>query len=156
MSSVRTITAAVLGELLPELEYAAPSLLERLERGEPLVAPSSPTDLGFETGAVDSVLLEFFKALVPYVKAVLDSGVLGLIQSWLLSEREGRRDAELIAGVNALIEENAKLRQSVARIAEIVGRREGTAVSTEEVVGLIAEATSRVSRSDGRGANDDD
>lgn len=156
MVSADIITAAVLGELLPELEYAAPLLLERSERGDPLVGTTSPTDLGFETGVVDSVLLEFFKALVPYVKAVLDSGVLSIIQGWMAAARETRHHSELIAGVNSLIEENAKLRQAVERIAELLGRREGAPVSTEEVVESIAAATYRVGTSEREGTRADD
>src|SRR4051794_19524633 len=126
MTREDTIAAAILGELIPELEYAAPLLLERSDRGDPLVGTTSPTDLGFGTGAVDSVLLEFFKSLVPYVKTVLSWGMLRVIQAWLSSQRESRQHAELLAMLNVLLTENARLRQTVERIAELLGRREGT------------------------------
>lgn len=90
MTPEKTITAAILGELIPELQYAAPVLLERLDRGDPLVGTTSPTDLGFETGAVDSVLLEFFKSLVPYVQTALGWGTLGILQRWQLSKNAVR------------------------------------------------------------------
>lgn len=149
MMNEDTITAAILGELIPELEYAAPVLLERSDRGDPLVGTTSPTDLGFETGAVDSVLLEFFKSLVPYVRIVLTWGVLRVIQAWLSSQRESRHDAELLAMLNGLLVENAKLRQTVERIAELLGRREGVPVTAEDVVQSIAAATCRVDSADG-------
>jgi hypothetical protein len=143
-----TITAAILGELLPELEYAAPLLLERWDRGDPLVGTTSPADLGFETGAIDSVLLELFKSLVPYVKTVLSWGVLRVIQAWLLSQRESRQHAELIATLNALFAEDARLRQAVEGIADVVGRREGVHVSAEDIVQSIDAATDRIGNSD--------
>ena len=143
-----TITAAILGELVPELEYAAPLLLERWNRGDPLVGTTSPADLGFETGAIDSVLLELFKALVPYVKTVLSWGVLRVIQAWLASQRESRHHAELVATLNALFAEDARLRHAVKEIADMVGRREGALVSAEDVVQSIGEATARVGSAD--------
>lgn len=143
-----TITAAILGELVPELEYAAPLLLERSERGDPLVGTTSPTDLGFETGAVDSVLLELFKSLVPYVKTLMTWGMLTVVQTWLLSQRESRQHAELVANLNALVEENAKLRQTVETIAQLLARREGVPVSRHDVVESVAAATYRVGNAD--------
>lgn len=148
MTREDTITAAILGELIPELEYAAPVLLGRSDRGDPLVGTTSPTDLGFETGAVDSVLLEFFKSLVPYVKTVLSWGVLRVIQAWLSSQRESRQHAELQAMLNGLLAENARLRQTVERIAELLGRREGEPVSAEDVLRSFAAAMYRISSTD--------
>ncbi len=151
MTREDTITAAILGELIPELEYAAPLLLERSDRGDPLVGTTSPTDLGFETGAVDSVLLELFKSLVPYMKTVMSWGMLRVIQEWLSSQRESRHNAELLAMLNGLIVENARLRETVERVAELLGRREGVPVSAEGVVQAIAAATYRVGSTDSGG-----
>jgi hypothetical protein len=148
MTREDTITAAILGELIPELEYAAPVLLERSDRGEPLVGTTSPTDLGFETGAVDSVLLELFKSLVPYVKTVLSWGVLRVIQAWLSSQRESRQHAELLAMLNGLLAENARLRKTIDRIAELLGDRDGAPVPAEDVVQSIAAATYRAGSTD--------
>jgi hypothetical protein len=148
MNDENTIIAAILGELLPELEYAAPVLLERSDRGEPLVGTTSPTDLGFETGALDSVLLELFKSLVPYVKTVLSWGALRVVQTWLSSKRESRHQDELLATLTVLVTENAKLRRAGDTIAEMLARREGAPVSREDVVQSIAEATCRVGSTD--------
>ncbi|HKO59256.1 MAG TPA: hypothetical protein VJ276_25545 [Thermoanaerobaculia bacterium] len=144
MTRETAITGAILGELLPELQYAAPVLLERSDRGDPLVASTSPADIGFETGAVDSVLLELFKTLVPYVKAALGWGVLRVVQTWLASQRESRHHAELVASLTALLAENAKLRQAFESIAAVRSRREGVAASTADVVDSIADAAERI------------
>lgn len=144
MTRETTITAVILGELTPELEYAAPVLLERFDRGEPLVGTTSPTDVGFDTSAVDSVLLELFKSLIPYVKAMLGWGLLVVIQGWLAAERESRQHAELVATITAVVEENARLRQTMERIAELLARREGAPVSVGDVVELIAAAMHRL------------
>ena len=148
MTREDTIAAAILGELIPELEYAAPVLLERSDRGDPLVGTISPTDPGFETGAVDSVLLEFFKSLVPYVKTVLSWGILRVIQAWLSSQRESRHQAELLAMLSGLLAENARLRQTVEKIAELLARREGVPVSADDVVQSIVAAICRVGSTD--------
>jgi hypothetical protein len=148
MSGEDAVAAAILGELIPELKYAAALLLERSGRGDPLVGTTSPTDPGFETGAVDSVLLELFKALVPYVKTVLSWGMLRVIQASLSSGRESRQRGELVAALNVLVAENANLRQAVERIAALLAGREGAPVSQEDVVESIAEATQRVDTTD--------
>lgn len=148
MTSEQTITAAIIGELVPELEHASPILLERWERGEPLLRAASPTDVGFETGAVDSVLLELFNALVPYVKTILGWGVLSVIQMRLWSEREERHHAELVAAVRAAAEAHAQAANGIVAIAEAVARRDGTAVSTDEVIDSIARAASRLGRTE--------
>jgi hypothetical protein len=144
MTRETAITAAILGELLPELEYAAPVLLERSDRGDPLVVTTSPADIGFETGALDSVLLEFFKALVPYVKAALGWGVLRVVQTWLSSNRESRQHADLVAHLTALLAENAKLRQTFESIAAVLTRRETLPMSTTDVVEIVADAAERL------------
>ena len=148
MTRENAITAAILGELIPELEYAAPVLLERLHRGDPLVESTSPNDLGFETGAVDSVLLELFKSLVPYVETLVSWGVFSAVQAWLVAERESRHHGELVVKFNALIEENAKLRQTIDGIAQLIARREGVAVSRDDVVDTITAGTYRVAKTD--------
>jgi len=148
MNREDTITATILGELIPELEYAAPVLLERSDRGDPLVGTTSPTDPGFETGAVDSVLLELFKSLLPYVKLVLSWGVLRIIQAWLSSQRQSRQQSDLLSMLNLLLSENAKLRQAVEKIAELLGRSDGEPVSTEDVMKSIAAAAFRAGGTD--------
>lgn len=143
-----TITAAILGELIPELEYAAPLLLARSDRGEPLVGATSPTDVGFETGAVDSVLLELFKALIPYVKTILTWGVLRVVQEWLTSHRESRQRADIVAALTLLAAENASMGRSFGQIAELLARREAAPVSSEDVAQSIAAAAERLGAAD--------
>ena len=139
MTRENTITAAILGELIPELQYAAPVLLERFERGEPLVGTTSPTDLGFDTSQLDPVLLEFFKALVPHVQMVLGWGVLTVLQTWRVQKRDARSQDEQVAALHVLINQNAKLRQILENIAEVLSRRDP--VSASEVLESIAAAT---------------
>lgn len=148
MTSENTMTAAILGELIPELQYAAPLLLERLDRGEPLVGTAPPTDLGFDPGAVDSVLLEFFKALVPYVKTVLGLGMLPALQAWQSSKRDSRHHAELVARLDVLIEQDAKLGQIIDKATELLARMDGAPVSRKEFLESIATASRRVATRD--------
>jgi hypothetical protein len=140
------IAAAIVGELLPELEYAAPVLLERFNDGEPLVLTTPPTDLGFGTGAVDSVLLEFFKAIVPHVKTALSCGMLTAVQGWFLYEHAARNHAAQAAQLKALLAENqhAALYQSVAGLAALLTRKDGAPVSVEDVVSAIVDAMRRL------------
>lgn len=145
MTEEQTVTAAILGELIPGLEYAAPVFLERHERGEPLIGTSPSTDLGFEgSSPVDSVLLEFFKALVPYVKTVLGCGVFGAIQMWQLSRRISRNHAELIATISTRAAENAKLSQAFQTIADFMTRYYASPVSPNEIIEAIVAAADRL------------
>jgi hypothetical protein len=74
--------------------------------------------------------------------------VLRVIQASLSSQRESRHHAELVATLNVLFAEDVRLRHAVEGIADMVGRREGALVSTEDVVQSISEATYRVGRAD--------
>lgn len=145
MPDDRAIAAAIVGELLPELEYVAPLLLERLEKNEPLVLRTPPTDLGFGTGAVDSVLLEFFKALVPYVQAALSYGMLTVVQGWLLYEHTARNHAAQATQLNGVLTQNAALAQTLAAVAALLARRDGESVEVEDVVQAIVDAMRRLS-----------
>lgn len=135
------IVGSIVRELVPELEYAAPTLVSRFNRGEPLVVTIPPSELGFEGGAVDHVLLELFKALVPYVKAALGCGMLTMIQSWRLHERSSLSQAQQAVQLNALVDQNAELRQILDRIAGLLSRYDGAPVRTTEVVESIAAST---------------
>ena len=75
MIDERTAAAAILGQLIPELEYAAPVLLERLDHDQLMVNRRSPSDLGFETGMIAPGTLDLFRVLAPYVTAALSSGL---------------------------------------------------------------------------------
>jgi hypothetical protein len=148
MTSEKTFTAAILGELIPQAEYAAPVLLERFERGEPLVQPTSATDVGFEGGTVDSVALEFFKAFVPWVQAALAAGMLTVLQTWHVSRRSAQGQAEMIAALTRVVEENAKLREAVEAIARLMSAMDKAPVATRQVLESIAAASERVDPAD--------
>jgi len=144
MTHENSLAAAILGELIPELEYAAPTLLERLERGERLVESRPPTDLGFETGAIAPQLLELFTELAPYVQAVLSYGALGILQTWLLYERGSKSQEELSEKLTTMAAKQAELERSIRQIADALARAEGTPVSAEEVTSAIAAAAERM------------
>jgi hypothetical protein len=138
MMDERTATAAILGQLIPQLEYAAPVLLDRLERGLPLVEQKSPTDLGFDTGTIDSGTLELFRVLAPYVTAALSSGLFVIIQSKSL--------AELRAALAQLRTENARLRLKLDSIADVVSTRVKGPVPQSYVDDAITSAIEQLSQ----------
>lgn len=145
------IAAAIVGELLPEVEYAAPVLLERFNDGEELVLTTPPTDLGFGTGAVDSVLLELFKALVPYVKTALGCGMLTVVQGWFIYEHAARNHAAQAAQLNTVLTQNVAVYQALASVAALLARKDGASVTIEEVVNVIVDAMTRLGATlDGR------
>ena len=86
------------------------------------------------------MLLEFFKALVPYVKAALGCGILGVFQAWQSSRRDSRHHAALISMLSVLIDEEAKVRQAVERMADTMAHADRAPVSRGEVVEWIASA----------------
>ncbi|HEX7152278.1 MAG TPA: hypothetical protein VF618_12390 [Thermoanaerobaculia bacterium] len=146
MTGEKAIIAAILGELIPELKYAAPRLLERFDRGDALIHATPPKDVGFEGGAVDSVLLECFKALVPYVQMVLGWGVIGAFNIWQASKRDSRHHAELVALLTAQLDQSVKMQQGVAGLSRTVSRMDKEPFSTMQVVESIAAALERVGR----------
>jgi hypothetical protein len=137
MTDEKTLTAAILGELIPQLRYAAPVLLERYERGEQLVAKIAPADPGFDGGTVDSVLLEFFKALVPYLKMALGWGLLGVIQRW-------RIHADVVTRLDAFFAADGHRQQVLEKIADLLARLDNAPVSRQEVIESFAAAISRI------------
>lgn len=134
----RTVAAAVLGELIPELEYAAPRLLDRLERGVPLVDRKSPVDIGFEVGTIDSQLLDLFRVLAPYVSAMLSYGILGLVQS-----RGKKSQEELRAEVSALRIKCVEIQQAMDSMKRTLNQS-GDPVSESELEEAIAAAFARL------------
>lgn len=90
---------AILGGVFPALDLAAEELYVRVNAGERIDGKRIPASLGFETGSLDSVLLEAFKACVPAVKTFLTAGGLILISDWrrrrASAEEEQRRMREL-------------------------------------------------------------
>ncbi len=138
MIDERTAAAAILGELIPELEYAAPVLLERLERGRPLVERKSPSDLGFDTGTIDPQLLELFRALAPYVTAALSSGMLLILQK--------KSQAEWRAAMTQLQTDNVKFRHSLDSIASLLSKVLKRPVTQAELDETMRDAIERLSQ----------
>jgi len=138
------IAAAIVGELLPELEYAAPLLLERFDDGEQLVPATPPTDLGFGTGAVDSVLLEFFKALGPHVKTAFGCGILTVVQGWFVYGSAARNHVAQVARLSTVVTQNVTAYQVRVGVAALAARGDGAPVAVDEVVEAIVDATERL------------
>lgn len=144
-----TITAAILGQLIPAFEYASPVLLERVERKEPLIARRSPSDPGFEIGRIDPGLLELFELLVPYVKTALGYGLLGILQTWLIHERGKAAESERTAKLNELRIQNDALGHSIDAIAQAIAGHRGTSTSAQDVVDLFVAAAQRLAENEG-------
>jgi hypothetical protein len=140
MIEKRDAAAAILGELIPELQYAAPMLLKRLDRGEPMVNRTSPDNLGFETGIIDPQLLELFRQLARFVSAALGYGLLGFAQSWLLHGRNKQSQDELIAALSQLRAQNVELRQVLESIARALSVAGHAPVPQSEIDEAIAAA----------------
>lgn len=144
----RTAAAAILGELIPELEYAAPCLLDRLDRGLPLVERKSPSDLGFEIGMIDPQLLDLFRTVAPYVAAALSYGMVGILRSRLHHEGETRRHEELRAALVEVRMQNAELRRVLDSIARALSRSAAVPVTESEIDEAIAAAIARLAQDD--------
>lgn len=139
MIDERTAAAAILGELIPELEYSAPVLLERLERGRPLVERKSPSDLGFDTGTINAGLLDLFRVLAPYVTAAVGGGMLGI-----LYQREKKSREEIRAVLTHMQAQNVLLQQRMAEILKVMPRIRKAPVTESEVQDAIAGAMERM------------
>jgi hypothetical protein len=139
MIDERTAAAAILGELIPQLEYAAPVLLERLDCGEPLVERKSPSELGFDTGMIDPQLLELFRALAPYVTAALSCGLLGILQK--------QSQAESRAALAQIRTENAELRRMLDSIRGALSSAANASVAQSYVDEAIESARALLSQS---------
>lgn len=138
----RTATAAILGELIPELEYASTLLLERLDAGLPLVERRSPSDLGFETGSIDPQVLELFRTLAPYVTAAA-----GILQSWLVHNRGKQSREEWQTAVRQLRSHDAELRQALASVGKALSDA-SVPVTQAELDDAIADAMARLARAE--------
>lgn len=137
----RIAAAAILGELIPELEYAAPILLDRLDRGLPLVEHKVSLELGFDTGVVDARLMDLFRVMAPHVISALNSGVFGILQNQLLHDRS---EKELRAALAQLQTQNVELRSSVESIAEALSTV--APVARSDVEEAIATAITRLAQ----------
>lgn len=139
MMDERTATATILGELIPQLEYAAPVLLERLDRGLPLVERKSPSDLGFDTGMIDAGLLELFRALAPYVTMVVGSKIFRILR-----DREERSQEEIRIALTQMQAQNTVMQQRMAEILKAMSRMAKKPVSEAEIQIEIARAIERI------------
>ena len=138
MMEERTVAAAILGELVPELEYAAPCLLDRLKSGAPLIDRKSPSDIGFEIGRIDAQLLELFRALASYVSAMLSYGILELVQS-----RGKKSQEELRAEVRALRIRCVEIQEAMDSMKRTLDQA-GDVVSQSELDEAIVAAIARL------------
>ena len=136
----RTVRAVILGVLIPELEYASPVLLDRLDAGLPLIERRSPSDLGFETGSVDPQLLDLFRTLAPFVTAAA-----GILQSWLVHNRGRKSQEEWQTAVSQLRVHDAELRQALASIGKALSDA-STPVTQAELDEAIADAMAHLAR----------
>lgn len=146
MIEKRDVAAAILGELIPELQYAAPKLLERFDRGEPMVNRTSPSDLGFETGVIDAQMLELFRHLAPFVSAALGYGLLEILQSWVQHGRTKKSQDEILTALSQLRAQNSELRQSLESIARALSVAGHTPVPQSEIDQAIIAAIEHLSQ----------
>lgn len=148
MIEERVVAAAILGELIPELQYAAPVLLKRLDRGEPMVNRTSPSDLGFENGIIDAQMLELFRHLAPCVSAALGYGMFGILQSWVLRGRSKKSQDELLTALSQLRAQNTELRQVLESIARELSVAGHAPVPQSEIDEAIAAAVARLAQNE--------
>lgn len=146
MIEERDVAAAILGELIPELQCAAPKLLERLDRGEPMVNRTSPSDLGFETGIIDAQVLELFRHLAPFVSAALGYGLLEILQSWVQHGRSKKSQDEILTALSRLRAQNSELRQVLESIARALSVAGDAPVPQSEIDQAIADAVARLAQ----------
>ena len=146
MIDQRTAAAAIVGELIPELEYAAPILLDRLDGGVPLVERKSPSDIGFDTGMIDAQVLDLFRIVAPYVTAALGYGMLNILQSWLVRDHGRRSQDELRAALAQLRIQNAELRRSLDSIGRALAGSGHVPLAPNEVDEAIAAAIARLAQ----------
>jgi len=139
----RMAAAAILGELIPELEYAAPILLDRLDRGLPLVEHKLSLDLGFDTGTFDARPLNLFRVMAPHVISALNSGVFGIVQSQFLHDRS---EEELRAALAQLQMGSVELQHNVESIARALSGSATVPVGPSEVQEAIAAAITRLAQ----------
>ncbi len=137
------IAAAILGELIPEFEYAAPVLLDRFARGLPLVEHKVSVDLGFDTGVIDAQLLDLFRVMAPFVISLLNSGVFNFARSQALNNRSAE---EVRVALAQLQMENVELRRSVESIAQALSGPASVPIAPCEVDEAIAAAITRLAQ----------
>jgi len=151
ISEVR-VAGAILGRFFPPLELAADELYERVTAGERVNDANLPASLGFETGTLDSVMLEAFKACVPHVKSFLAAGGMALIVEWIRHRNTKRRDDEEAQRrtneLESLRQERQETRDSFARLMDlfvhrgIANDRQDAAAKIIQIIVQVPELTS--------------
>jgi hypothetical protein len=140
MIDERTAIAAILGQLIPAFEYAAPVLLDRLDNGLPLVARKSPSTLGFDIGMIDSRTLELFRDLAPLVTAAVNCGIVVILHN--------RSQAESRAALTRALKEEADLQRSVDAIVRLLSARTKEPVPQSYVEEAIQAAIAQMSKNE--------
>lgn len=148
------IAGAILGRLFPPLDLAAEDLYARVNAGERVNGEYVPSSLGFETGVLDHVLVEAFKACVPTVKTFLTAGGLTLIAEWIRHRATAAEVQRRMQELESTKRELQAFRESLERLVELVVRH-GVAgdrqLAEAKIVQIIAQAPERA-----QGREDDD
>lgn len=139
------LAGAILGRMFPPLDLAADDLYARVNAGERIDGSHVPSSLGFETGVLDHVMVEAFKACVPAVKTFLAAGGLHLIAEWMrrrTAAEEKKQQLELLRN------ERRAIQDALERLVEVLLRR-GTVSSRQEadekLVQIITDIPDRTS-----------
>jgi hypothetical protein len=117
----RAVASTFIAELLPELHDAAPLLVERFDRGEPLTGSEAPSGLGFNIGLLDPVVLESFQHLMGAFRfAVMNLGLLSLVQNWWFSRGRKLREEKIVHGVEELVAHDVEMKKCIAQMADMI------------------------------------
>lgn len=133
-----------IAEVLPELEDAAPVLVDRYLRGEPLTGSEAPSGLGFNIGVLDPEVVECFRHLMEALKfAVVHLGLLSLVQNWWFGRGRAKREQAIVRGVQEVMANEAAVKDCVATMVRAVVALEksrGNAVTDASVESEITNA----------------
>jgi hypothetical protein len=138
------IAGAILGRLFPPLDLAADDLYTRVNAGERVDDIYVPSSLGFETGLVDHVLIEAFKACAPAVKAFLTAGGMALIAAWInhrTAADQRQRELESLRREQAVCDSLERLVDLMLRHSAINDRR----LAEEKIARIITQVPERTS-----------
>ncbi|HEX7152273.1 MAG TPA: hypothetical protein VF618_12365 [Thermoanaerobaculia bacterium] len=148
------LAGAILGRLFPPLDLAAEDLYVSVSAGERLDSTHVPSTLGFETGVVDHVLLEAFKACVPTVQALLAGGGMTLIAEWIRHRSTTKQQQQAAAELQRRLQELELMRsqlqafrQSMERMVELLLRYNATGdrhLTEAKLLQIIAEVPERI------------
>jgi hypothetical protein len=145
------IAGAILGRMFPPLDLAADDLYARVNAGERIDGTHVPSSLGFETGVLDHVMVEAFKACVPAVKTVLTAGGLHLIAEWM----RRRTAAEERKQQLELLRSERRVQDALERLIEVLLRR-GTVSNRQEADEKLAQIITDIPERMSSHEDDDD